>query len=432
MRSNVLYEEKVPVDELIINWDLNPRGYFDIDALDLYSSHIQEFLSSGEDISEVWKQKVQVTKDLHVLKGCHTVRAILDINPKYELSVEVIDVESTNLDEARFWSAQSNTHGLHLSSEQKRTAVMWILNRTNLLDEDEDPDLKPHMSNRQVGAIVGCSPETVRRYRNFLVDKRMGRVEYDNPERSNEPVSSKEPSSHRQINVVRMVSPYNLPPSTDAKEDEEFNYEEKYEDEHKGDEPEEDLDEIDEEEIIRQYTEAKLALEASVRKKKSKPAKKSPKKSTKKSPVKKSAKEPIEEPVKETSEELNEPPVEDSAEEYIEEAAKEHIRDSPEESFADVIPPDFVPTKNAKLAEIKDRHIADFLEDIEGILSLENDDAITLRDISASNEEVGRMVEKTIKRLKSLGDENRIKVEIFMFLRHCLLAISDRVDILGY
>lgn len=162
---------KVPVRELQVDWSLNPRKRLDMGVFNRYVEDMEGYIEEGEDINTVWKQSVISTQDLVVIQGCHTVTALKQVDQSYILNVEILDVVSTDVAETRFYAAQSNVHGKQLTGAEKRLAIRWILEGSNLKKVHKDPNKKPYMTNEKIGAMLQCSKETVRKIRNELLGK---------------------------------------------------------------------------------------------------------------------------------------------------------------------------------------------------------------------------------------------------------------------
>ena len=166
--SNV---KRIKAQDLIVDWDLNPRGELDLNTHRQYVDHLSAYVEEGQNINDVWKQEIKSTTDLYVIQGCHTVTAMLQVDPEYMLDVEIVDVESTDVAETRFHAAQSNVHGKPLSGSEKRVAISWMLDGANLKKTQKDPNLRPFMSNVKIAALVGCGKDTVARVRNEMLGK---------------------------------------------------------------------------------------------------------------------------------------------------------------------------------------------------------------------------------------------------------------------
>lgn len=165
-----MHYEKIAARNLVIDWSNNPRGAMKAETKETYADSLRNYIDNGDDVNDVWGQKVVATADHHVIQGCHTVAAMIDVDPDYEFHVEVLDdVHSSNVDKFRYFSALSNRlHGLPMSPNEKKLAIGWILNATNLGIRDNDPDKLPHISNEKLGAMMNCSHMTVYRIRRKL------------------------------------------------------------------------------------------------------------------------------------------------------------------------------------------------------------------------------------------------------------------------
>ena len=177
---------KIGVNEISVDWDLNPRETHDEDLIETYQKGISNYYESygPEKAFDYWGQTVQVSKDNVVTRGCHTVVAgqrlenALNAERKKEdpnqeritllIPVEVAEVSSEDIDKMRFYAAESNIHGKQLSKKELDVAINWYLQGMNLTKNNEDPDKEPYKSDRKVAAIFNVSYGKIHKMRREL------------------------------------------------------------------------------------------------------------------------------------------------------------------------------------------------------------------------------------------------------------------------
>lgn len=200
---------KRALSDLLVDWDVNPRVKND-SLIEEYTESVEGYIEDyvpevdGKDfatyLERCWDQATEITSDNTVVKGCHSVLAFINafshgeepekrylkLHGDKKISKEnYIRLQETGLDlkiwtkihpvsgkdEAKYLSAQSNRHGRQLEKGEFGRAILFILEQTNKTKENEDPNLKPFLSEHKIAAIVGCSRPRVWQVRQEYLGK---------------------------------------------------------------------------------------------------------------------------------------------------------------------------------------------------------------------------------------------------------------------
>lgn len=112
----------IRIGDIRIDWDLNPR-LKDIGLIDTYEADIREY---GEQWQCYWGEKPKITEDSILYSGFHTVSAVKRIfDEDYRL---LVTIGGKGRRAAQLLACSQNAHGKPRSYEEKRRAVLTLLN----------------------------------------------------------------------------------------------------------------------------------------------------------------------------------------------------------------------------------------------------------------------------------------------------------------
>jgi len=223
-------ESRIILDDVDSEDSINPRATLNQVYIDEYRDSIIDYLSNGENFSDVWKQKpeaVETDKDgvYLLISGYHTItalkKALEDIQANPEKEVEkgglkykdlevdfdvIIRVYPTGKfhyrDTARYLASFSNVHGQPLTQNEKQQAAYNALSTMNLTSDEDDGKYRPFVNDRKLAAIIGVSKSTVWNVRKRLSDERFG----VKTEKSEIPESPTEDASTTVENLAASVN----------------------------------------------------------------------------------------------------------------------------------------------------------------------------------------------------------------------------------
>ena len=201
--------ETVIMDDVSKDDSINPRSSISVSHVEDYSEAIIGYLQDGKDFSKVWGQVPEVVdaeEDGKYLlaSGYHTVTALLNVVDKaslahakndagdelseleevlvgldlnFEITVRVKSLGGLSpKDAAKYHAAFSNVHGISLSPGEKSKTAYNALSVMNLTKGENGKDLKPHINDRKLAAMIGVSKSTVYEQRQTLIQERFGVV----------------------------------------------------------------------------------------------------------------------------------------------------------------------------------------------------------------------------------------------------------------
>ena len=132
--------EKMMIGELIIDWDINPREKSET-MIEDYSFIMQGYKEKHQTFDESWRQSVEITQDLLVVTGSHSLMAAKRIyGDQHEITVKIHPVEG--LKNAKYLSAMSNVHGKPYKAGERKKCVYTILSQTQNLKRDATEKVK--------------------------------------------------------------------------------------------------------------------------------------------------------------------------------------------------------------------------------------------------------------------------------------------------
>ena len=214
---------------------INPRSSINEKYVKDYEDSIKNYLIEGKDFSNSWGQVPEAVsagvadnedndQEHYILtSGYHTITAFMNVIDKVnEIQKKVMEDPSVELSEddkavgaidtdfeitvrvrpaggfdpmysARYFASFSNVHGQPLSQGEKSRAAYNALSVMNLTSKENDDSFRPHMNDRQLGALLGISKSTVHNQRQILIAQRY-EVEEDVKETTSETASTDEVS----------------------------------------------------------------------------------------------------------------------------------------------------------------------------------------------------------------------------------------------
>ena len=171
---------KVKLGELSVNFEVNPRGKKDNNAILEYASAIKEYEESGVGFEKAWGQRIEVTKDKIVTQGSHTVLALREVGEYFDDDDEIevfyakIDGKvAEGKDDAKWCAAQANKKGIDFTAENKSTAINFLLDQMHPFNDkdmksmgiEKEESKRDFITERPLAVMVGCSRTQVNRVR---------------------------------------------------------------------------------------------------------------------------------------------------------------------------------------------------------------------------------------------------------------------------
>lgn len=157
-------ELKVELGKLVNDWEVNPRKKSNA-IIEEYAEYMLEYQEKEVDIETAWNQQIEVTKDLIVVRGGHTLEAMMKVFGKtYEVTVKVWQ-HFSGKEDAKWLSAQSNIHGKPYNTGERKTAVYNVLSQMHNLKTDSGEDKRAFKTSREIATMLGISPTHVWRLR---------------------------------------------------------------------------------------------------------------------------------------------------------------------------------------------------------------------------------------------------------------------------
>ena len=155
--------------ELIVDFEDNPRGEVNQEAVDTYAQNIEQLEESGIGFKKGWEQRIEVTKDKRVTKGSHTVLALrkkYDENHEVEAFYAKIDGKAAEgKEDAKWLSAQSNKKGINFGDGEIENAINFMLDQMQPTEKSKVKDKRDYISDRSLAPMIGCSRTHVNRIR---------------------------------------------------------------------------------------------------------------------------------------------------------------------------------------------------------------------------------------------------------------------------
>lgn len=190
--------------ELVVDFEVNPRGGANSDAVDEYAAHIEEYESKGIEFGKAWEQRIEITKDKIVVKGSHTVLAL---RKKYDENYEVEafyakigDKQANGKDDAKWLAAQSNKKGINFGDGEVSNAIIFMLEQMQPTPKSEVEGKRPFISDRGLATVIGCSRTQVNRIRKkWLKDNGFSDVVEERKTKSEDEVSETQEAANKVL-----------------------------------------------------------------------------------------------------------------------------------------------------------------------------------------------------------------------------------------
>lgn len=149
-------DEVMGLSQLTVDFELNPREKSQ-STIDEFVDVMQGYKAKALTFDECWHQRIEATEDGFVTKGSHSLLAALQVyGGQHQVTVRVHNGVSGR-EKAAFLSATSNVHGKPYKPGERKKCIFQVLEVTQNLKSDNDPDKEAFLSLRDIAALTGIS-----------------------------------------------------------------------------------------------------------------------------------------------------------------------------------------------------------------------------------------------------------------------------------